>query len=145
VDTLTLKYNASLKFSGAHDAPWLTVESDSEEELNAALSSLGEGGSDTFPAIGRAIAAFRRDALLGEVLGAHAIPQQQPAQAGPPAWTAPPANGFTAPPAAPVAGEAKYCQHGMRTLVTGTGKNGLPFLRYDCPNRECAAEWGKNR
>jgi hypothetical protein len=141
---LTLKYNTSLKYGAAHDAPWLTVESDNEEELHAALESLAAPDSGFFAALGRAIGAFKTGSLLGEVLGAQAVP---PAQAGPPAWAAgpsQPAGGFTAPPAA-APGEAKYCEHGMRSLKTGVGSNGKPYMRYDCPSRVCPAEWGNNR
>jgi hypothetical protein len=33
----------------------------------------------------------------------------------------------------------------MRTLKSGTGSNGKPYMRYDCPSRVCPAEWGNNR
>lgn len=140
---MTLKYNASLKYSPAHDSPWLTVESDNEEELHAALASLGEpeSGSPFWTALGRAVGAFKRDALLGEVLGAQAIP----AQAGP-SWSAPPAQpaaGFTAPAAAPAAqGDARYCQHGMRNFKSGINKNNKPYSGYFCTANSCPPEWG---
>lgn len=133
---MTLKYNASLKYSPAHDSPWLTVESDNEEELHAALASLGEpeSGSPFWTALGRAVGAFKRDALLGEVLGAQALPAAQaPA----------PAGGFTAPAAAPAAqGEAKYCQHGLRNFKSGTNKLGKPYSGYFCTANSCPPEWG---
>jgi hypothetical protein len=136
VTTLAVEYKTSLKYSGGHDAPWTTVTSDNEEEHTAALASLGEG-SPMWAALGRAQAAYKRDALLGEVLGAQVIPQAAAPAAGQPPWTAPPA-------AAAAPGEAKYCAHGMQVLATGIGKNGKAYKRYDCPARvkECPPAWG---
>lgn len=127
---MTLRYNASLKYSGAHDAPWLTIESDNEEELNAAVGSLGEG-SPLWSALGRAVAAFKRDAMLGEVLGAQPIQSAAPAvqqSAG----------------AAPAAGQgdARYCSHGMRNFKSGTSKNGKAYSGYFCTQNQCPPEWG---
>jgi hypothetical protein len=140
---LTLKYNTSLKYGPGHDAPWLTVESDNEEELHAALASLAAPDSDFFAVLGRAIGAFKTGGVLGEVLGAQVLP---PAQSAPPAWAAgpsQPAGGFTAPPAAPQGGgEAKYCSHGLRNFKSGTNKNGKPYSGYFCTANQCPPEWG---
>jgi hypothetical protein len=132
---LTLKYNTSLKYGPGHDAPWLTVESDNEEELHAALASLAAPDSDFFAVLGRAIGAFKTGGVLGEVLGAQVLP---PAQA-----SAVPAGGFTAPPAVPQGGgEAKYCAHGLRNFKSGTNKNGKAYSGYFCSANQCPPEWG---
>lgn len=127
---MAVEYKTILKYGPGHDAPWTTITSDNEEEHTAALGSLGEG-SPMWAALGRAQAAYKRDALLGEVLGAQPVPSSQLA------------GGFTAPPAVPQgSGEAKYCSHGMRNFKSGTNKNGKPYSGYFCTANQCPPEWG---
>jgi hypothetical protein len=56
-----------------------------------------------------------------------------------------PAGSFTAPPAGPPAqGDGRSCQHGTMNFNAGTGKNGKPYKRYDCPSKVqgCGPQWG---
>jgi hypothetical protein len=71
------------------------------------------------------------------------------AQAGPPQWAAPPAGGFTAPPAAAPAGppdnNPHYCNHGMRAWKSGVSSKGNAYAAWYCPsndrNGQCPPEY----
>lgn len=102
---------ATLKAGGGYEAPWVTVDANTPEELNDRLDGLANLGS-----LGKVVE-------VAELLrAAHVVASPSPA----------PAAGATVTQSAPPVSSGPVCPHGARTRREGNGAKGK-WVGYFCP------------
>lgn len=115
-----LPIKATLKAGPGYEAPWLTVDASTPDELVARLQGLAESHLQV---VADVAALFRNAHTVAA--GGVTVPQVEAPAAVPAATvtqSAPPVqNG----------GELRTCQHGVRTKRTGTGRTGA-WTAYFC-------------
>lgn len=115
-----LPIKATLKAGPGYEAPWLTVDASTPDELVARLQGLSENHLQVVADV----AALFRGAHTVAAGGATVAPAQ-------PAPAAQPATVTQSAPPVQNGGELRTCQHGVRTKRTGTGRTG-PWTAYFC-------------
>lgn len=120
-------FKVTLKAGGGHEAPWLTVDGETTEDLGEKLEALTE---ELLQQVTDVAALFRaaHNVSLGALAGE------------PPA-----ANGATVTQLPTGAGsDLKTCAHGVREYREGT-KNGKSWAGWFCPSQnksqQCKPEW----
>ena len=130
----------TLKAGTGYDAPWITVEADSPDELNRRLDALGQSG-----ALGQAAAVgVEFAAAFNAAAGLGAKPVQTEGTQQKAAWGGGQQQN-TQPQQQDGGGPAPQCQHGARVFKSGNGKKG-PWSAWMCPARQgdpsrCEPQW----
>lgn len=125
-----LPIKATLKAGQGYDAPWLTVDASTPDELKQRLEALTE---DHLQVVADVAALFRN---------AHVVA----AGGATVAATAAPAAQSATPAQNQQGGQLRTCAHGVRVERNGTGKKG-PWVGYFCSLPKgspgaCEVVWG---